>query len=259
MGKIFGFPVLDERRFTAACGRMVFSLLALLWLFFQESFVYGVEDFSLELETEAQYAMQAGVSDALAEQVALYDAKYKAVEMAARYLARRNLIDPYDRDREEIFSLAARKIHVKVLENGTQPGKIGTIWFVRIRARVRPSDFFAADVLDEKLEQEDEKKTFLQEMEPSLSKTIDPGNDIAEAFRLIHEEKWRMVIIYLDRLEKKYPGWSEIYRVKALGYYALNDTENFTASLEKACALGNDDACQELKSFIKIHDRSLQR
>jgi len=238
---------------------MVFVLLALLLPFFQEFIVYGAEDFSLEMETEGRYSMQAGVSDALAEQIVLFDAKRKAVEMAARYLARRDLIESYDRDREEIFSLAARKIDAKVLEKGTMPGKNGIIWFVRIRVRVLPSDFFAADILDEKLEQEDEKKTFLQEMEPSLSKKIDPGKDISEAYRLIHEEKWRMALIYLDRLEKKYPGWSEIYRVKALGYYALNDADNFNASLEKACGLGNDGACQELQSLKKIHDRSLQR
>ena len=66
-----------------------------------------------------------------------------------------------------------------------------------------------------------------------------------------------MALIYLDRLEVKYPGWPEIDMVRALGYYALKDTADFIASLEKACRLENNQACQELRSIKKIHDTSL--
>ena len=135
--------------------------------------------------------------------------------------------------------------------------QLATLLFIRIRATVQSSDFVAAEILDEKLEKEDEEKSFLQEMEPSLSNIIDPGKDIAEAYRLVYNQKWRMALIYLDKLEEKYPGWSEIFMVKALGYYASDDTADFIASLKKACRLGNNHACQELKSFKKIHNRAL--
>ena len=237
--------------------RLFLFLWAVLPAFFPTSVIYGSENPLLELETEGIYHIQPGVSDHLAEQIALYEGKRNAVDLAARYLARQNFIETYDRDRGEIFSLAARKIKAKILEKKKKPGKNGTVLFIRIRATVQSSDFVAAEILDEKLEKEDEEKSFLQEMEPSLSNIIDPGKDIAEAYRLVYNQKWRMALIYLDKLEEKYPGWSEIFMVKALGYYASDDTADFIASLKKACRLGNNHACQELKSFKKIHNRAL--
>ncbi len=247
----------DHRPRHRTYNRILYFLLTILLPIFMITRIHGSEDYTLELETEGRYHIQPGVSDELTDQIALYDAKRKAVELAARYLARRNLIEPLGRDREEIFSLATRKINISILEKRRQAGKGEDILFIRINAWIRPSDFVAAVILDQKIDKEEEKKSFLQEMEPSISKEIDPGKDIAEAYRMIDENQYRMAVIYLDRLEAKYPGWYEIHKVKALGYYALNDTANFSASLKKACRLGDEHACQEVKSFKKIHNRSL--
>ena len=70
--------------------------------------------------------------------MALFTAKRRAVDLAGRYLSRQSLIVVYELNRDEIYSLAAREIETKILEEKRQTvGKILTYW-VRIRARFSP-------------------------------------------------------------------------------------------------------------------------
>jgi hypothetical protein len=61
----------------------------------------------------------------------------------------------------------------------------------------------------------------------------------------------------LDRLEIKYPNWGEIYMAKAIGYYALHEPGQMKKSLEKACGLGNEEACEDLMRLKKVHSIDL--
>ena len=126
-----------------------------------------------------------------------------------------------------------------------------------IRAKVQVSDFIKAGIQNQKLEKEDEKESLLEEMDPVLSKEIDPGKDIAKAYRLLRKREWRMAVIYLDHLEKKYPYWGNIYTVKAIACYALNEPLEMKKALGMACGLGNHQACDDLKYLKKVHNLDL--
>jgi len=70
----------------------------------------------LEIEAEGSYRMEADSSVDLAKKVALFTAKRKAVDLAGRYLSRKNLIESYELNRDEIYSLAATEIQAEILE-----------------------------------------------------------------------------------------------------------------------------------------------
>ena len=82
--------------------------------------------------------------------------------------------------------------------------------------------------------------------------------ELAKAYRLMRKRAWRVGIIYLDRLEVKYPNWGEISMAKAIGYYALHEAQQMKESIEKACDLGTDEACEDLKRLKKVHSLDLR-
>jgi hypothetical protein len=91
-------------------------------------------------------------------------------------------------------------------------------------------------------------------MEQHISAEIDPGRDIAKAYRLLREKKWRIALIYLNHLEKKYPNWDSIYVAEALNHYILHEPVLMKKALNKACRLGNQTACDDLKNIKKVHE-----
>ena len=174
--------------------------------------------------------------------------------MAGRYLSRKSLIKVYELNREEIYSLAAREIEAKILkENRQTVGKIST-YHVRIRATVQASDFIKAEIEDTKQQKKETKESYREEMEQPVSAEIDPGRDIAKAYRLLREKKWRIALIYLNHLEKKYPNWDSIYVAKALNHYILHEPVLMKKALNEACRLGNQTACDDLKNIKKVHE-----
>ncbi len=90
-------------------------------------------------------------------------------------------------------------------------------------------------------------------MEQPISTETDPGVDIAKAYRLLREKKWRITMIYLDHLEKKYPNWDSIYMAKAIAHYILHEPVFMENALNRACRLGNGTACDDLKNIKKLH------
>ena len=231
-----------------------FILVVLLVLFSINGGVSAAEDDIFEMEVEGSYRMEAGGSTDLAKKMALFAAKRKAVDLAGRYLSRKSLIKVYELNRDEIYSLAAREIEAEILEEKRQTvGKI-SIYRVRIRARVQPSDFVKAEMEDTKQEKKEAKESFREEMEQRISAEIDPGRDIAKAYRLLREKKWRIAIIYLNHLEKKYPNWDSIYMAKAITHYILHEPVFMKNALNKACRLGNNTACDDLKKIKKLHE-----
>jgi hypothetical protein len=207
-----------------------------------------------EIEAEGSYPMEDGSSLDLVKKMALYSAKRKAVDLAGRYLSRKSLIEVYELNRDEIYSLAAREIETEILEEKRQKvGKILTYW-VRIRARIQPSDFVKAEMKDTRQEKNEANESFSEEMEQPVSAEIDPGIDISKVYRLLREKKWRIAMIYLNHLEKKYPSWAEIYMAKALLDYIFHEPVFMKQALNKACRLGNSTACDDLKNIKEVHE-----
>ena len=214
----------------------------------------AAEDDIFEIEAEGSYRMAADSSVDLAKKVALFTAKRKAVDMAGRYLSRKGLIESYELNRDEIYSLAAREIEAEILEEKSQKvGKILT-YRVRIRARVQASDFIKAEMEDTRQKKKEANESFREEMEQHVSAETDPGRDIAKAYRLLREKKWRITMIYLNHLEKKYPNWDSIYMAKAITHYILHEPVFMKKALNQACRLGNQMACDDLKNIKKVHE-----
>jgi hypothetical protein len=214
----------------------------------------ATEDNVFEIEAEGRYQMVSGVSVDLAKKMALFSAKRQAVDLAGRYLSRKSLIEAYELNRDEIYSLAAREIQTEILGEKRQiVGKILT-YRVRIRARVQPSDFVKAEMEDTRQEKKEANESFSEEMEQPVSAVIDPGKDISKVYRLLREKKWRIAMIYMNHLEKKYPNWAAIYMAKAVAYYVFHEPVSMKKALNKACRLGDNTACDDLKNIKKVNE-----
>jgi hypothetical protein len=157
-------------------------------------------------------------------------------------------------NRDEIYSLATREIETEILEEKRQTVGTTSTYRVRIRARVQPSDFVKAEMEDTQQDEEEAKASFSEEMEQPVSAVIDPGKDISKVYRLLREKKWRIAMIYMNHLEKKYPNWAEIHMAKALVYYIFHEPAFMRNALSEACRLGNNTACDDLKNIKKVHE-----
>jgi hypothetical protein len=231
-----------------------YILFALLLFFSMNGIAPATENDTFEVEAEGSYPLVAKGSIDLAKRMALFAAKRKAVESAGRYLSRENLIEVDEPDKDEIYSLTAREIHAEILEEEQETVGETSTFHVRIRASIRPSDFIKAQISDNKQEKNETEASFYEEMEQPVSAKIDPGKDIAKAYRLLRKKQWRIAMIYLNHLEKKYANWDEIYMAKALVYYVLHETVFMKRALSKACRLNNQVACDDLKNLKRIHE-----
>jgi hypothetical protein len=137
-----------------------FIIAALSILFAIISFASQAEENSIfEVETDGSYRMAAESSAELAKSLAFYSAKRKAVDLAGRYLSSKDLIKPYERNRDEIYSLAAREIPAEILEEGRQTiGKM-SIYRLRVRSWIRPSDFVKAEIEDYRQEKKEAEES----------------------------------------------------------------------------------------------------
>jgi hypothetical protein len=229
-------------------------MATLLVLFSINDVASATGDDIFEIEAEGSSRMEAGASLDIAKKLALFTAKRKAVDLAGRYLSRKSLIKVYELNRDEIYSLAAREIETEILEEKRQTVEKILTYRVRIRARVQPSDFVKAEMEDIRQEKKEAKESFSEEMEQPVSAEIDPGKDISKVYRLLREKKWRIAMIYLDHLEKKYPNWDSIYVAKAITQYILHEPVFMKKALNEACRLGNQIACDDLKNIKKVHE-----
>jgi len=232
-----------------------FIIMALLTLFSINGVASAAEANDIfKIETEGSYRMETDSSVDLAKKMALFAAKRKAVDLAGRYLSRKSLIKVYELNRDEIYNLAAREVRVEILEERRETvGKIST-YRLRIRSSIQASDFVKAEIEDNKQERKEAKESYQEEMEQPISAEIDPGRDIAKAYRLLREKKWRITMIYLNHLAAKYPNWDSIYMAKAITHYILHEPVFMKESLGEACRLGNNTACDDLKNIKNVHE-----
>lgn len=231
-----------------------YSVFTLLLFFSIDGIAPAVENDIFEVEAEGSYPMVEDGSIDLAKKLSLFIAKRKAVESAGRYLSREGLIDVFELEKDEIYSLTAREIRAEILEQKRKIVGKTSIYHVRIRARIQSSDFIKAKILDSKQEKDEVEASFYEEMEQPISAGIDPGEDIARAYRLLRNKNWRMAVIYLNHLETKYPNWDEIYMAESLVYYILQEPVFMKKALNKACRLNNQIACDDLKNLKRVHE-----
>ena len=196
---------------------------------------------------EFSYNLRKGDYKKLERELALFGAKQKAVVLSAKYLTHKGLLEHYGKKQIEIFCLTTDKIGISVIDEKFYEKR--NAYYVKIKADVKNSDFIHAEITNLELEKEELKFSYKEEMEQHVLKPIKPGQELSRAYRYIRKGEWRIAIIYLDHLEKKYPNWGDIYHAKAIAYYSIHDIINMIDSLKKACYFDDQDACEDLKSL----------
>jgi len=195
------------------------------------------------------FSYHAGPSDSrqTARALALYGAKHKAVGLSADQLVGKGLLKDYEERQMEIFCLVADALQSDIVDESFSEKK--RIAKVKIKSRISLNDFTRAEIRNAAFEKEEMHYSWKQEMEPVVSTTIAPARELSRAYRYISRHHWRMAIIYLDRLEKKYPHWGALFLSKAMAYLGMNETEKAISALSAACDLANQEACQKIKAL----------
>jgi hypothetical protein len=232
-------------------------VIALVLVLSQASVAWNQEQDVVEVETEGKYLMGESDTREKAKALALFEAKSKAVDVAARYLAAKGLIETYERNKREIYALATDEIETTLVKEEWEPDGRTFMCVLIIRAKVRDSDLVKAEMESRKLERADVTSSFREELEPEIPRGSDPARDISKAYRLLRRKEWRMAVIYLDRLEGKYPNWGVLQMAKAMAFYAMHQPGQMKSALEKACHLGSPEACDDLKVLKKVHSIAL--
>jgi hypothetical protein len=195
------------------------------------------------------YTYQGGADEPLpkARALALFGARQEAIRTAAKYLTHKGLLEHYGKKENEIFCLAANEIETVLLEQRYDADRHA--YFVRIRTATTLVDFIRAQIKDLEMEKQEAAFSYSREMKQPVMKTVDPAAELSRAYRYIRKQQWRIAIIYLDHLEKKYPYWGDVFLAKAIALYGINAAEQMTAALQQACNLQNQEACRELRSM----------
>ncbi len=200
------------------------------------------------MQTVTTFSYRAGPGDTREKTraLALFGAQHKAVLRSAETLASGGLPIDYGDKQREIFCLAADELQFHVVDESFS--EKNDSYTITINATVSLGDFVKAEIRNAALEKEEMQFSFQEEMEPVVPQAIDPAKDLSRAYRYIRKHHWRMAIIYLDHLEKKYPHWGTLFHAKAMGFKGMHETERAIESLSLACDLGNQDACIELEA-----------
>ena len=203
--------------------------------------------------TDFTYNLRKGDSKELSKALALFGAKQKAVVLSAKYLTHKGLLEHYGKKQKEIFCLAINEIEASIIDEKFH--EKGNSYYVKIKATVGVTDFIHAEIENLELEKKELNIPYSEEMEQYVSKSIEPGRELSRAYRYIRRGKWRVAIIYLNHLGKKYPNWGEIYLAKAIGFYSIHNVDKMMTALKTACFLDNEEACNDLKGLTQSHDR----
>lgn len=202
-----------------------------------------------EMQTVTAYSYHAGPGDSrqTARALALYGAKYQSVLMSADHLAGRGLLKHYGDRQMEIFCLVADKLQYSMLDDSfSEKDRVAV---AKIKSSVSLSDFVRAEIRNAEFEKQEANFTLQEEMEPVVPPTIAPAEELSRAYRYVRGHHWRMAIIYLDHLEKKYPHWGALFTAKSIAYLGMHETERAISALSSACYLGDQDACLKLNEL----------
>ena len=204
-------------------------------------------DDNINIITEFAYRMGEDDSKEKSRALALFGAKLKAVNLAAKYLTHKGLLEHYEKKQNEIFCLTANEIKISIIDDYFKKD-MGT-YYVKINSEVTILDFIKAQIKNLELDKKESSFSYREEMEQPVLAAIAPGVELSRAYRYIRNKQWRISIIYLDHLEKKYPFWGEVFLAKAIAFYGMDAIGRVTKALKTACSLGSQEACNELQSF----------
>lgn len=179
--------------------------------------------------------------------LAMFTARHQAVQLAAKYLTHKGLLEHFQDKQGEIFCLAADEIAAEVIEEKSDRAR-GS-YYVRIRAKITSLNFIQAQIKDLNLEKAEAAFSFSEEMEQPVLAVIDPGLELSRAYRYIRKKQWRIAIIYLGHLQQKYHCWGDLFLAKAIAAYGMNARSQMVDALDRACALGNREACHERRGL----------
>lgn len=213
-------------------------------------------DDTLEIVTDYTYKIGPGESPKKYDALGLFGAKYKAVVLAAKYLSHKGLLEPYGKKQKEIYCLAVDQLKSTVIEEKLIEN--GSAYYIKIKTKVNSIDFIRAEIKDLQLEKDEKNYSLQDKMEQQVSQSIDPAQELSRAYRYIRKMYWRIAVIYLDHLERKYPNWSEIYLAKAIAYFAMHEIQSMMDALKTSCSLGNREACEDMEGLIQSHKRDIK-
>ncbi len=207
-------------------------------------------DSSLEgMQTVTAFSYHASLVDSrqIAHALALYGAKYQSVLLSADQLAGRGLLKDYGDRQMEIFCLVVDKMQYSMLDDSfSEEDRIAV---TKIKSGVSLTDFVKAEIRNAEFEKAEANFTLQEEMEPVVPPAIAPALELSRAYRYIRRHHWRMAIIYLDHLEKKYPHWGPLFLAKSMAYLGMHETERGISALSSACYLGDQEACLKLNEL----------
>ena len=232
-------------------------MMAMIFLTAPTGLAQKIEQDAVVIETQASYLIRPDDSATLAKALAQYGAKRNAVETAGKYFVIKGLVESYGKKKEEIYSLATNEIESKILEEKWIPSGKLKRYVIRIESRIYPADLIQAEIQNKKIEKQEENDTLREELEPGIQPEVNPAYDIAKAYRYFRTGHWRPASIYLDRLKRKYPHWSEIFMAEAIAFYALQEPLHMKKALETACSLENTKACEDLNTLKRVHNLDL--
>jgi len=204
-------------------------------------------DDTIKVITDYEYRIGDKDSKEKSRALGLFGAKLKAVNLAAKYLTHKGVLEHYEKKQSEIFCLTTNEIKVSIIDEKFYQDI--NSYYVKIKSEVTSIDFIKAQIKDTELEKNESRFSYSEEMEQPVSKVINPGEELSRAYRYIRKEQWRISIIYLDHLEKKYPHWGDVFLAKAIAFYGMDDIDKMVDALKTACSLNNQEACNELLSF----------
>ncbi len=207
----------------------------------------GNNENTFEIVSDYTYHIDPGDSQEKYESLCLFGAKLKAVSLSAKYLNHTGVLNDFGAKQKEIFCLVTDGLKFSILEKKTMDK---WTYYVKIKTKIRIIDFTKAEIKNIELEKKENNFSWQEEMDQYVDKSIDPGKELSRAYRYLRKKNWRIAIIYLDHLQKKYPNWQELYSAKAIGFFATNKIQAMMNALKTSCALGNREACQDMEGFI---------
>jgi len=208
---------------------------------------------TIKVITDFTYKMGNKDSKEKSKALGLFGAKLKAVNLAAKYLTHKGVLAHYEKKQSEIFYLTANEINASIIDENFYQDT--NSYYVKIKSEVTSIDFIKAQIKDFELDKNESSFSYIEEMEQPVLKIINPGEELSRAYRYIRKEQWRISIIYLDHLEKKYPHWGEVFLAKAIAFFGMDDIDKMFNALNTACSLNNQEACNELLSFNQTPDK----
>jgi hypothetical protein len=199
-----------------------------------------------QMATVTEFSYTAGPEEMspTARALALFGAKYQAVVQCAAQLTAAGLLEADAGRKKAILCLVADAMRPQLLTQSADAAN--RTYTVKLRSVCTLADFVKAEIRNESLDKEEMHFSLKEDLEPVMRPAIAPALELSRAYRYIGHARWRMAIIYLARLETKYPHWGPLYLAKATAFLGIHERERAVSSMASACHLGVQEACSKI-------------